>query len=162
MSGFSINVAVHSGNLTRDPELRTLPSGRPVCRVGVAVNERYKDSDGDWQDRAHYFDWDIWGGLGEWVASNMQQGDGITLEGRARWRSWETDEGSKRSMVSFTADSVIPRKGGGGGGQSARDKRMEEENQADGFEPRSDVPSDTSDFEPAHAGSKSDDDDIPF
>lgn len=140
MAGFNINVAVQSGNLTRDPELRSLPSGTMLCKLGVAVNERYKDSQGDWVDTPNYFDWTVWGGLGEWVAKNMQKGDGVTLEGRARWHSWENDQGQKRSAVEFTANSVIPRGGkGGGGGQTSRDQRMEEEQQMNGT-PRSDVP----------------------
>ena len=51
----------------------------------------------------------MWGGLGEWVAKNMRKGDGVTLQGRARWHSWENDQGQKRTAVEFTADSVIPR-----------------------------------------------------
>jgi single-strand DNA-binding protein len=86
MSGFTINVVVQSGNLTRDPELRALPSGTMVCELGVAVNDRYKDSNGEWQDRANFFDWTVWGGMGEWVANNCAKGDQVTLEGSARWR----------------------------------------------------------------------------
>jgi len=166
MSGFTVNVVVQSGNLTRDPELRSLPSGMSVCQLGLAVNERYKDSNGEWQDRPNYFDWTVWGGMGEWVAKNLSRGDGVTLEGRARWRTWENDQGDKRSAIDFTADSIVPQRKGGGG-QTARDKRMENE---DAYNPhatngKSDVPGAAQgEFEhpPAEPVASAADDDIPF
>jgi single-strand DNA-binding protein len=166
MPGFSINRVVMSGNLTRDPELRSLQSGTSVCNLGLAVNERFKDGYGEWQDRANFFDWTVWGGMGEWVANNLAKGDGVTLEGRARWRQWENDQGDKRSAVEFTADSIVPQRKGGGG-QTARDKRMEEEtNYGGGFTPhkQSDLPDPApQEFkhpDPVAAGTA--DDDIPF
>ena len=73
MSGFDINQLTISGNLTRDPELRTPTGTQPVCSIRIAHNERYKNSAGDWADRAQYFDVTIWGGLGEWVAGQRHQ-----------------------------------------------------------------------------------------
>ena len=166
MSGFTINRTIQSGNLTRDPELRSLPSGTSLCKLGLAVNERYKDSvTGEWADRANYFDWTVWGGIGEWVANNMRQGDGVTLEGRARWHSWETDDGAKRNKVEFTADSIAPHRSGGGGNGSQRQRRESEQAEYQpepGFSNRTDVPADSEqDFAPATGGA-ADDDDIPF
>lgn len=165
MSGFNINRAVQSGNLTRDPELRSLPSGRSVCNVGLAVNDRYKDSQGEWQDRPNYFTWTVWGGLGEWVAREMSTGDSVTLEGRATWRSWQDDQGNKRSAVEFTADSIVPGRKGKGG-QTGRDQRMEDEaNYGGGFqphaEPSSDVPG-ASEGEFVHSGTAAPEDEVPF
>lgn len=138
MAGFSINTVVISGNLTRDPELRTLPNGTAVCEIGVAVNERIKDPSGQWTDRPNYFDVTIWSGMGEYIARSCHKGDGITVEGRLRWESWEKD-GQTRSKVKIVANSVVPRKdGGGGGGQGGG-----------GFSGRSDIPVDTDDFRPA-------------
>jgi single-strand DNA-binding protein len=172
VSGFTVNVVVQSGNLTRDPELRSLPSGTELCKLGLAVNERFKDSMGEWTDRANYFNWTVWGGLGRWVAENFQTGDAITLSGRARWHSWVNDSGDKRSAVEFTADSIIPGRPGKGG-QTARDRRMEEQDsyygqppdgEQTGFTPRSDIPTDGDDgfapMSPATGGPP--DDDIPF
>jgi single-strand DNA-binding protein len=115
MAGFNINVVVISGNLTRDPELRSLPSGNAVCDLGIAVNERIKDPHtNEWTDRPNYFDVAVWGGMGEWCARSLHKGSGVTIEGRLRWESWERD-GQKRSKVSITANSVVPRDGDGGG-----------------------------------------------
>jgi single-strand DNA-binding protein len=156
VAGFTINTVVISGNLTREPELRSLPTGTSVCELGVAVNERIKDSAGNWTDRANFFDVTVWGGMGEWVARNVGKGAAVVVEGRLRYEAWET-EGQKRSKVKIVANSIIPRDGGGGGGNS------------NGYSaPQSDVPANTDDFAAAPApvaapvGGGPADDDIPF
>lgn len=159
MAGFNINVVVVSGNLTRDPEFRSLPNGTPVCELGLAVNDRIKDDSGNWTDRANFFDITVWGGMGEWAARNLTKGAGVTVEGRLRYEAWEKD-GQKRSKVKIVANSIVPRdggsqpsNGGNGGGFSAS---------------RSDVPINTDDFAAAPVGgggggsSSAADDDIPF
>jgi single-strand DNA-binding protein len=108
MSGFDINQLTVSGNLTRDPELRNLPSGQSICSIRIAHNERYKDAADTWQDRAAYFDVTIWGGLGEWISKNVSSGEKVVVAGRLRWREWETKDKDKRQAVDITADSVIP------------------------------------------------------
>ncbi len=108
MSGFDINHVTVSGSLTRDPELRNLPSGQAVCSIRIAHNERFKDAAGEWADRAAYFDVTIWSGMGEWIAKNVSKGEKVVVAGRLRWREWETDSGDKRQAVDITADSVIP------------------------------------------------------
>lgn len=116
----SVNVVVLVGNLTRDPELRAMPSGTSVCRLGLAVNERTKDpATGEWGERPNYFDIDVFGAQGENCAKYLTKGRQVAVEGRLRWRSWETQEGQKRSAVSVVANSVQfigPRDGGAGGG----------------------------------------------
>jgi single-strand DNA-binding protein len=156
MSGFDINTVTVSGNLTREPELRNLPNGgQSVCQLRIAHNDRYKDSSGEWADRASYFDVSVWGGLGEWMANNLSKGQKVVVSGRLKWREWG-EEGNKRQAVDISADSVVPvvRDGAsrGGGGQS------------NGFTPRSDVPANTDDFQPVPAGGGRPpaDDDIPF
>ncbi len=158
MSGFDINTVTVSGNLTREPELRNLPNGgQSVCQLRIAHNDRYKDSSGEWADRASYFDVSVWGGLGEWMANNLSKGQKVVVSGRLKWREWG-EEGNKRQAVDISADSVVPvvREGvsasRGGGGQS------------NGFTPRSDVPANTDDFQTASSGARSAaaDDDIPF
>jgi single-strand DNA-binding protein len=114
----SVNVVVLVGNLTRDPELKAMPSGSSVCRLGLAVNERTKDpTTGEWGERPNYFDIDVFGGMGENCAQYLTKGRQVAVEGRLRWRSWETQDGQKRSAVSVVASNVQfigPREGGGG------------------------------------------------
>ena len=121
----SVNVVVLVGNLTRDPELRATPGGTSVCRLGLAVNERSKDATtGEWGERPNYFDIDVFGAMGENCAQYLTKGRQVAIEGRLRWRSWESQEGQKRSAVSIVASNVQfigPRDAGGGshgGGQS--------------------------------------------
>ena len=120
----SVNVVVLVGNLTRDPELRATPGGASVCRLGLAVNERSKDATtGEWGERPNYFDIDVFGAMGENCAKYLSKGRQVAIEGRLRWRSWESQDGQKRSAVSVVANNVQfigPREGGGGsqgGGQ---------------------------------------------
>jgi single-strand DNA-binding protein len=108
MSGFDVNQLTISGHLTRDPELRNLPSGTAVCSLRIAHNERYKDAAGEWADRPQYFDVTVWSGLGDWIGRHLAQGDKVVIAGRLRWREWTNDKGDKRQAVDITADSVIP------------------------------------------------------
>lgn len=151
MAGFTINNVTISGNLTRDPELRTLPnSDTSVCSVSIAVNERTKNRQtGDWEDRPNYFDVTIWKGLGEYIARELRKGDGLAVEGRLRWRSWEKD-GQKRSAVDIIASSVVPmpRNGGGGGSGGGGGQREQQP-----------VAADSGGFDRPLPGA---DDDIPF
>jgi len=104
--GFTINTVTLSGNLTRDPELRNL-TNTSVTDLRIASHERVKDRDGNWSDRANYFDVTIWGGQGEWLSKNIRKGDSVVVKGRLRWREWESD-GVKRQAVDIVADDVIP------------------------------------------------------
>jgi single-strand DNA-binding protein len=109
----SYNRVILGGNLTRDPELRFTQSGVPVCSFGLAVNRvRSKNEEVD------FFDVSAWRELGETVANYKRKGDPVLVEGRLQYRSWEAEDGSKRSKVDVVADSVqfLPGKGGGDGG----------------------------------------------
>ena len=154
MSGFDINTVTVSGNLTREPELRSLPSGQSVCALRIAHNERFKDQAGNWTDRAAYFDVSVWSGLGEWMGRNLTKGQKVVVSGRLRWREWETPEGQKRQAVDISADSVVP---------VVRDGDANPAH-SNGFTPKSDVPVDSSDFQPAavKGGNSASDDDIAF
>ena len=107
MSGFDINTVTISGNLTRDPELRNLPSGNSVCNLRIAHNERFKGADGEWADRPQYFDVTVWSGLGEYIARTLTKGEKVVVHGRLKWREFEVD-GNKRQAVDINADSVVP------------------------------------------------------
>jgi single-strand DNA-binding protein len=151
MAATNINRVVLTGNLTRDPELRSTPSGTSVCSLRVACNTRRKDPSGEWVDKPNYFDVTVWGAQGENCATYLSKGRPVAVDGRLEWREFQDKEGNKRQAIDIVADSVQflgSRDGGEGNGSR--------------FAAQSDVPADTSDFQPAQAGSGSADDDIPF
>ena len=107
MSQVNINRVVLTGNLTADPELRSLPSGTSVCKLRVACNTRRKDSaSGEYVDKPNYFDVTVWGAQGENAARYLSKGRGVAVDGRLEWREWETDDGSKRQAVEIISDSL--------------------------------------------------------
>ena len=101
MAATNLNRVVMTGNLTRDPELRSLPSGMSVCKLRIASNTRRKDpSTGEWTDKANYFDVTVWGAQGENCSRFLSKGRPIALDGRLEWREWEAQDGSgKRQSV---------------------------------------------------------------
>jgi single-strand DNA-binding protein len=150
MAATNINRVVLTGNLTTDPELRSLPSGTSVCRLRIACNTRRKDgATGDWVDKPNYFDVTVWGAQGENCARFLSKGRPVAVDGRLEWREWETQEGGKRQAIDIVADSVQFLGG------------RDESGQSNGFTARSDIPVDTGDFVAAPAGQVGDDD-IPF
>ena len=103
----NINRVILVGNLTRDPELRTTPSGTSVCKLRLAVNERAKDpSTGQWGDRPNYFDITVWGAQGESCAQYLAKGRPVAIDGRLQWREWDAQDGTKRQAVEVVADNV--------------------------------------------------------
>ena len=116
MAASNINRVIITGNLTADPELRSLPSGTSVCKLRVACNTRRKDgASGEWVDKPNYFDVTVWGAQGENCARYLAKGRGVAVDGRLEWREWESDAG-KRSAVDIIADSVQFLGGGQGEG----------------------------------------------
>ena len=95
------------GNLTRDPELRQTPSGSSVCQLGVAVNSSYKDASGQWVEKPNYFDVVVWGPQGENCARYLSKGRQVAVDGRLDQRSWEAQDGTKRSKVEIVAETVM-------------------------------------------------------
>ena len=156
MAATNINRVVITGNLTRDPELRSTPNGMSVCKLGIACNTRRKDgSSGEWVDKPNYFNVTVWGAQGENAARYLAKGRPVAIDGRLEWHEWDAQDGTKRSAVDIIADSVQflgsredPSAGGGyaGGGASQG----------------SDVPVDNGDFQPAPVSGAAGDDDIPF
>jgi len=102
----SLNKVFLIGNLTRDPELRFTPSGAAVANIGLAVNHRYQDSGGNWVDEPSFFTVVAWGRQAEVCNEYLQKGSPVLVEGRLRWRSWETPDGQKRSTVEIVASRV--------------------------------------------------------
>jgi single-strand DNA-binding protein len=97
---------VISGRLTRDPELRYTPGGKAVCTVALAVNRRYKDASGQWQDDTTYINVVCWMKVAELVNRYLHKGSPVLVEGRLESRSWETEAGQKRSVIEIRADRI--------------------------------------------------------
>ena len=95
------------GNLTRDPELRQTPNGTSVCQLGVAVNSSYKDGSGQWVEKPNFFDVVVWGQQGENCHRYLSKGRQVAVDGRLDQRTWEAQDGSKRSKVEIIADTVM-------------------------------------------------------
>jgi single-strand DNA-binding protein len=114
MSYFTINRVVLVGRLTRDPELRSLPSGRSVCSLRIACNGSRRDDDGQAVERPNYFDVSTFGGSAESVSRYTRKGSRVGIDGRLEWREWETDEHERRQAVSVVADIVQFLDGSGG------------------------------------------------
>ena len=112
MSLNSVNIM---GNLTRDPELKMLSSGRPVCSISIAHNRIYTKNN-ERVTEVSYFDVEIWGPMGENVAKYLKKGSGVIVEGRLKQDRWEKD-GKTQSRVRIVATSVhfMPKKTDGGG-----------------------------------------------
>ena len=129
------------GNITRDPELRFTPTGQARATFGLAVNRRWQNRQTqEWEEATSFFDVTCWGDLGDNVSESLAKGARVLVIGRLEQRSWETDQGEKRSKVEIIADEVGPSLrwataqvtkterrgpdgggggyGGGGGGQS--------------------------------------------
>ena len=103
MRGFS--KAIITGNLTRDPELRTTPNGASVCSFSVAVNRVYKDSNGEQKEDVSFIDCSAWGKLGEMINQYAKKGSGVLVSGRLDQRSWEDKTtGQKRSRVEIVVE----------------------------------------------------------
>lgn len=103
MRGFS--KAIITGNLTRDPELRTTPNGSSVCSFSVAVNRVFRDSSGNQQEDVSFIDCSAWGKLGEMINQYAKKGTGVLVSGRLDQRSWEDkNTGQKRSRVEVVVE----------------------------------------------------------
>jgi single-strand DNA-binding protein len=157
MAGGNINRVIITGNLTRDPELRSTNGGQSVCSLRIACNGRRLNRQTDqWEDVPNYFDVTVWGQQGENCHRYLSKGRGVAVDGRLQWREWQDQQGNKRQSVDIVAESVQflggrDDAGAGSGNSFSSGARASE----------SDVPIDTGDFDrtPVAAGS---DDDIPF
>lgn len=118
----SINRAIISGNLTREPELRRTQSGMAILSFGVAVNDRRRNSQtGEWEDYANFIDCTLFGNRAESLANILTKGMKVAIEGKLRWSQWERD-GQKRSKIEVVVDELefmSSRNGGQGGYQQS-------------------------------------------
>lgn len=128
-----LNKAIVYGNLTRDPELRSLPSGIHVASFGVATNRVYKDKDGARKEQTDYHNIVVFGRQAETVAQYLRKGSAALVEGRMQTRTWNTQDGQKRYRTEIVADRVQfgPRSGGapsgGARGETAPEEKKETE-----------------------------------
>jgi single-strand DNA-binding protein len=107
MSSFTVNRVVLIGNLTRDPELRSLPSGSSVCNFRIACNSTRRDADGQYQEKPNFFDVGVFGEQADSVNRYTRKGRRVAIDGRLDWREWETSDGQQRQTVSIIADTVM-------------------------------------------------------
>lgn len=103
------NTVTVIGNVTRDPELRFTPSGQAIATFGLAVNRRWQNRQTqEWEEQVSFFDVTCWAQLGQNVSDTLVKGSRAIVSGRLEQRSWETDQGDKRSKVEIIADEVGP------------------------------------------------------
>jgi len=142
MSSFTINRVVLVGRLTRDPELRALPSGVSLCLLRVACSSSRKDAGGEYRDRPNYFDVSVYGAAADSISRYIHKGSRVGIDGRLAWREWETSDHQKRQSVSIAADTVQfldsgsggQRRESGAGGDLVLDRRSGGEYDEDGGE----------------------------
>jgi single-strand DNA-binding protein len=158
MAASNINRVIITGNLTRDPELRSTGSGLSVCKIGIAVNTRRKNgATGEWEEKPNYFRVTVFGAQAENCAKFLSKGRPVAIDGRLEWSQWES-EGQKRESIDIIADSVQFLGGrddsAGGNGFSGNGRSA-----ASGG---GDVPIDNGDFVNHPVAAVAADDDIPF
>ena len=115
----SVNKVILVGNLGRDPELRYIPSGQAVANFTLATNDRWRDKEGNNQERTEWHRIVVWGKTAENCAQFLQKGRSVYIEGRLQTREWEDKEGNKRQTTETIAQTVQFLGGRGGAGGSA-------------------------------------------
>jgi len=155
----SFNRVILVGNLTRDPELRYTPTGTPVTEIGLAVNNRRKNANGEWIDETTFVDVTLWSRTAEVASEYLSKGASVLIEGRLKLDTWES-EGQKRSKLRVVGEQMQMlgargQQGGGPGGGPGGEPRSAP---ARGGRPQQPPPP-SDDFE---AGPPSDGTDIPF
>jgi single-strand DNA-binding protein len=152
----SFNRVILLGNVTRDLELRYTPSGMAVTDLGMAVNDRRKNANGEWVEETTFVDVTLWGRTAEVASEYLSKGQPVFIEGRLKLDSWETNDGQKRSKLKVVGEKMqlLGSRGGGGGGGGGGASRPPARQQESGYSqepPRQDAPP-----------SAPPDDDIPF
>ncbi|TVP95240.1 MAG: single-stranded DNA-binding protein [Planctomycetaceae bacterium] len=165
----SYNRVMLIGNLTRDIELRHTPGGTAVTDLGMAVNDRRKNAQGEWVDDVTYVDITLWGRTAEIAAEYLRKGSPVFIEGRLRYETWEAD-GQKKSRLKVVGERLqllgsrqddSGRTDSGRGGSSASSARQVHESyQDDSAEDY--APPGRRDAQPTGGGSSYQDPDIPF
>ena len=162
MAGKSVNKVTLLGNLGKDPEVKFTPQGTAVAKLALATNERYKDKEGQWQDRTEWHNVVLWQRLAEIAGEYLKKGGKVYIEGRLQTRSWDDKtSGQKKYMTEVVGSDLILLGGrgeGAGGGEYSAGSRGASSSSGGGgnnFDQRMPEP------EPAGAGPITDED-IPF
>jgi len=158
MAGKSVNKVILVGNLGKDPEVKYTRQGTPVAKLTLATNERYKDKDGQWQDRTEWHNVVLWQRLAEIAGEYLKKGGKVYIEGRLQTRSWEDKQTNQKKYMTEVVASDLVLLGGRGdsGGESSGFSRGASAGN-NNFDQRTPEP------EPAAVGSSPiSDEDIPF
>jgi single-strand DNA-binding protein len=131
----SYNRVILMGNLTRDPELRYLPSNTPVVNLGLAVNRRYKNQQGEQQEEVTFVDCEAFARPAEVINQYMSKGQPILIEGRLRLDQWQTQDGQNRSKLKVVVENFQFVGGRGGDGQGGGQGQSAGGGQAQGAAP---------------------------
>jgi single-strand DNA-binding protein len=154
MAGKSVNKVTLLGNLGKDPEVKYTPQGTAVAKLALATNERYKDKDGQWQDRTEWHNVVLWQRLAEIAGEYLKKGSKVYIEGKLQTRSWEDKQtNQKRYMTEVVANDLVLLGGRGEGGDTGGYSRGAGNNNFDQRTPEA---------EPVAAASPISDEDIPF
>ena len=145
----SYNRVILVGNVTRDPELRYIPSGTAVTELGLAVNDRRKNSEGEWVEETTFVDVTLWARQAEVASEYLSKGSPVLIEGRLKLDTWETD-GQRRSKLRVVGDrmQMLGTRGAGGGRSPAQQQASYQYSQPDDG--------------PAYDAPEAPDNDIPF
>jgi single-strand DNA-binding protein len=117
----SVNKVILIGNLGKDPEVKFTPQGTPVAKITIATNERFKDKDGQWQDRTEWHNVVLWQRLAEIAGEYLKKGGKVYIEGRLQTRSWDDKQtGQKKYMTEIVGNDLVllGGRGEGGGGEA--------------------------------------------
>jgi len=120
----NLNRVMLMGNLTRDPELRYTTNNNSVCQLGLAINHRWKDANGEQKEEVTFIDCEAWGRTGEVLNQYLKKGKPVYLEGRLKLDQWQDKEGNNRSKLKVVVEGfqfIDPKGGGDGGGQGGSD-----------------------------------------
>jgi len=127
MAGKSLNKVQLIGNLGKDPEVKYTPSGTPVAKLTIATNERFKDKNGEWQDRTEWHNVVLWQRLAEIAGEYLKKGGKVYIEGRLQTRSWDDKQtNQKKYMTEVVASDLILLGGRGEGGAPAGEFERQE------------------------------------
>jgi single-strand DNA-binding protein len=160
MAGKGINKVILLGHLGKDPELKYTPQGTPVAKFSLATSDRYKDKDGNWQDRTEWHNITAWGRTAEIAGEYLKKGRQVYIEGALRTHSWDDKQtGQKKYMTEVVVNDLVLLGGGrgeaSGAGDSSASSRSSSSAGGNNFDQR--VP----EHEPAASGPITDED-IPF
>jgi single-strand DNA-binding protein len=159
MAGKSVNKVILLGNLGKDPEVKHTPQGTAVAKFSLATNDRYKDKEGNWQDRTEWHNITAWARTAEIAGEYLKKGSKVYIEGSLRTHSWDDKQsGQKKYMTEVVVNDLVLLSGRGEGVGAGESSGGRSSGAGNGFDQR--LPED----EPQHASASSpiSDEDIPF